>query len=56
MIILSVHYISSTFLSNIADPSNADFWIKIIDVSTPISFKLPFNRNGTVPEVPITKC
>ena len=35
MILLSVHYVSSTFLSIPADPSNADFWIKIIDVSNP---------------------
>jgi len=49
MIALSVHYISSTFLSILADPSSADFWIKETDVYTPISFKLPFKLNSTVP-------
>ena len=33
-------YISNTCLSILADPSSADFWIKVIDVSTPISFKV----------------
>ena len=54
MILLSVHYISSTFLNILADPSNAVFWIKVTDVSTPIPFKLPFSRDGTVPKVPTT--
>ena len=47
-------YISNTFLSILADLSSADFWIKLIDVSTPISFNLPFNRNGAVPKAPNT--
>ena len=47
-------YISNTFLSILADPSSGDFWIKVIDVSAPIYFKLPFNHNGTVPKAPNT--
>ena len=54
MILLSVHYISSTFLNIPADPSNADFEIKVIVVFTPIPFKLPFNRNSTSPKAPTT--
>ena len=54
MFLLPVLYISNTFLSIFADPSSADFWIKVIDVSIPISFKLPFNRNSTVPKAPNT--
>ena len=50
MFLFPVLYISNTFLSILADHSSADVWIKVIDVSTPISFKLPFNRNGTVPK------
>ena len=50
MFLFPVLYISNTFLSILADPSSAEFWIKVIDVSTPISFKLPVNRNGTVPK------
>ena len=42
-----VLYISNTFLRSLADPTNADFWIKLIDASTPIPFKLPFNRYDT---------
>ena len=53
MILLSVHYIPNTLLSILADPSNADFWIKVIDVSTSIPFKFPFNRNGTFPKPPL---
>ena len=49
-----VLYISNTFLSILADPSSADFWIKVTDVFTLIFFKLPFNRNGTVPKAPNT--
>ena len=52
MFLFPVLYISNTFLSTLADPSSADLRIKVIDVSTPISFKLPFNRNGTVPKAP----
>ena len=48
MFLFPVLYISNTFISIHADPSNADFWIKVIDVPTPMPFKLPFNRNGTV--------
>ena len=55
MFLFPVLYISNTFLSILADPSSADFWIKVIDMSTPISFKLPFNRNGTVPKAPDTR-
>ena len=33
MFLFPVLYISNTFLSILADPSNADFWIKVIDVS-----------------------
>ena len=51
MFLFLVLYISNTFLSILADPSNADFWIKLIDVFTAIPFKLPFNRNDTVPKV-----
>ena len=54
MFLFPVLYISNTFLRILADPSSADFWIKVIDVSTPVSFKLPFNRNGTVPKAPNT--
>ena len=54
MFLFPILYISNTFLSIFADPSSADFWIKVIDVSIPISFKLPFNRNSTVPKVPNT--
>ena len=54
MFLFPVLYISNTFLSILADPSSADFRIEVIDVSTPISFKLPFNRNGTVPKAPNT--
>ena len=54
MFLFPVLYISNTFLGILADPSNADFWIKVIDVSTPMPFKLPFNRNGTVPKAPNT--
>ena len=46
MVLLSDHYISSTFLNILADPSNADFWIRVTDMSTPIPFKLPFNQNA----------
>lgn len=38
MFLFPVLYISNTFLSILADPSNADFWIKVIDVSTPMPF------------------
>ena len=54
MFLFPVLYISNTSVSILADPSNADFWIKVIDVSTPIPFKLPFHRNGTVPKAPNT--
>ena len=54
MFLFPVLYISNTFLSILADPSSTDFWIKVIDMSTPISFKLPFSRNGTVPKTPNT--
>ena len=54
MFLFPVLYISNTFLSILADPSNADFWIKVIDVSTPMPFKLSFNGNGTVPKAPNT--
>ena len=54
MFLFPVLCISNTFLSILADPSNADFWIKVIDVSTPLPFKLPFNRNGTVSKAPNT--
>ena len=50
-------YISNTFLSILADPSSADFLLLPAvqtDVSTPKSFKLPFNRNGTVLKAPNT--
>ena len=36
MFLFPVPYISILF-SILADPSSADFWIKVIDVSTPIS-------------------
>ena len=52
MFLFPVLYISNTFHSILADPSSANVWIKVIDVSTPISFKVPFNRNGTVPKAP----
>ena len=55
MFLFPVLYISNTFLSILADSSSADFWIKVFDVSAPISFKLPFNRNGTVPKAPDTR-
>ena len=54
MFLFPVLYISNTFLSILADPSSADFWIKVTDASTPISFKLPFYRNGNVPKAPNT--
>ena len=54
MFLLPVHYISNTFLSILADPSNAETCIRVVDVPTPIPFKLPFNRNGTVPKDPDT--
>ena len=54
MFLFPILYISNTFLSILADPSNADFWIKVIDVSTPLPFKLPFSHNGTVPKAPNT--
>ena len=54
MFLFPVLYICNTFLSILADPSSADFWIKVIDVSSPISFKLPFNRNGIVSKAPNT--
>ena len=49
-----VLYISNTFPSILADPSSADFWIKVIDVSTPISLKFPFDPRNTVPKAPNT--
>ena len=55
MFLFPVLYISNTFVSILADPSSADFWFKVIDVSTPISFKLPFNRNGTVPKIQLVR-
>ena len=54
MSLFPVLYISNTFLSILAYPSSADFWIKAIDVSTPLSFKLPFNRYGTFSKAPNT--
>ena len=54
MFLFTVLYISNTFLSILADFSNADFWIKVIDVSTPMPFKLPFSCNGTTPKAPNT--
>ena len=41
MFLFLVLYISNTYLSILADPSNADFWIKLIDVFTAIPFKVP---------------
>ena len=53
--VLPVHYISNTCLSILAQPSNVDFWIRVIYVfKIPIPFKLPFNRNGNVPKLSTT--
>ena len=56
MFLFPVLYISNTFLSILANPSNADFWIKVIDVSTPIPFKLPFNVDNGHISVTKVKC
>ena len=41
-----------TFLNILAEPNSGDFWMRAIDVSTPMSFRLPFNLKGTVPNAP----
>ena len=39
MFLFPVLYISNTFLSILADPSSADFWIKVSDVKKTIKKK-----------------
>ena len=47
MYILPVHHtISNTLRSILAEPNNADFWMKATDSSTLMSLRLPFRINA----------